>query len=105
MITHKDLVRARILVVKRAKRELPNHIAFDTKRSSVEAGLIVVGFDVDGTARFSNDLVSKHYERIRHACMAVNGPRPIDLFAAAISTGIIYGAQAERMKNESAQRI
>jgi hypothetical protein len=98
MIENKDLVRARSLVMRQADRQYPKLKSIDTTRASVEAGLMVVEFDVDGAMDFCKDIAGRNYERVRHCCIAINGPRPIQLFSAAIASGMVVGAQAERMR-------
>lgn len=55
------------------------------------------GFDVEGAIDFCDSIAGKNYFRVRNA-RAMPGPRSIQLFGAAIASGLIIGVQAERIK-------
>jgi hypothetical protein len=67
----------------------------DTTTPMVRLGLEVVEFDVSDTVRFAGEITSKNLYRIKVA----KGNYAIDLFTAAICSGITYGAAAERRRS------
>lgn len=94
MIRKGDLRKARVSVVREAKREFPGQKARDTTGPSIEAGLVVVNFDVYDTIMYCRDQARLNEHRISIA----NDELQIKLFGAAIASGIIIGARAERMR-------
>jgi hypothetical protein len=91
---YSDLRRARSSVIKQAGIKAPGRGSMDTMTPMVRVGLEVVEFDVEGTVRFASEITSKNLFRIKVA----KGNYAIDLFTAAICSGITYGAAVERRR-------
>lgn len=86
-----DLRRARQRVISESERRFTAK-SYDTTGPSIEAGLVVVNFDVEGALVFARELVTVNENRIARA---YENNYADGLFAAAISTGLIYGSEAE----------
>jgi hypothetical protein len=93
-IGYSDLKRARSSVIKRAGVLAPGAGSLDTTTPAVARGLEVVEFDVVGAVDFAAELTSKNLYRIKVA----KGSYAVNLFTAAICTGLIYGASAEQRR-------
>jgi len=93
-VNYSDLRRARSQVIKEAGVKAPGKGSMDTTGPMVRLGLEVVEFDVDGAVRFASELTSKNLYRIKVA----KGNYAIDLFTAAICSGLTYGAAVERRR-------
>lgn len=93
-ITYGDLRRARSSVLRQANRIAPGRKSLDTSTPMVKLGLEVVGFEVAGTLDFAREISSKNLHRISIA----KGNYSIDLFTAAICSGMTYGAAVERRR-------
>jgi hypothetical protein len=92
MIDYDDLETARGLVLKRAGRVFPGRRSLDAYTPTVEAGLIVVEFDVPSTMTFAREVMGENSDRILHA----RKKYALDLFVACYASGLTVGAQAER---------
>lgn len=93
-IGYGELRRARSSVIKQAGVLAPGRGSMDTMTPMVRLGLEVVEFDVSDTVRFAGEITGKNLFRIKVA----KGNYAIDLFTAAICSGITYGAAAERRR-------
>jgi hypothetical protein len=93
-VTYSDLKRARSVVIKQSRLRAPGEGSFDTMAPMIKRGLEVVEFEVPGTVEFASEITSKNLHRISIAQKRY----AIDLFAAAIMSGITYGAMAERRR-------
>ena len=93
-ITYSDLRRARSSVLRQSNRMAPGKKSMDTATPMIKLGLTVVEFDVAGTMEFAREITSKNLHRISIA----KGNYGIDLFTAAICSGITYGAAAEQRR-------
>ena len=93
-VTYSDLKRARSSVLRQAGRKNPGKGSMDTLTPMVKLGLTVVEFDVVGTMEFAREVTVKNLHRISIA----KGNYGIDLFTAAICSGITYGAAAEQRR-------
>lgn len=94
-VSYSDLRRARSAVIKQAKvKSIVGRGSMDTTGPMVSAGLVVVEFDVEGTTRFAREITGKNLYRISVA----KGNYAINLFTAAICSGMAYGAMAERRR-------
>ena len=93
-VTYRDLKRARSAVIKQSRLRAPGEGSMDTTTPMVRRGLEVVEFEVPGTAEFAREITSKNLYRISVA----KKNYAIDLFAAALMSGITYGAMAERRR-------
>lgn len=91
-VNYGDLRRARASVIRQAGAKAPGKGSMDTMAPMVRLGLEVVEFDVEGTVRFARELTGKNLYRISVA----KGNYAIDLFTAAICSGLTYGAAVER---------
>jgi hypothetical protein len=94
VIEYSDLRRARSSVIRQAGAKAPGRGSMDTTTPMVRLGLEVVEFDVSDTVQFAGEITSKNLYRIKVA----QGNYAIDLFTAAICSGITYGAAAERRR-------
>lgn len=95
MIEYADLRRARSSVIKQAGVKAPGKGSMDTMTPMVRLGLEVVEFDVSDTVRFASEITGKNLYRIKVA----KGNYAIDLFTAAICSGITYGAAVEQRRS------
>ena len=93
-ITYSDLRRARSSVLRQSNRMAPGKKSMDTATPMIKLGLTVVEFEVAGTMEFAREITSKNLHRISIA----KGNYGIDLFTAAICSGITYGAAAEQRR-------
>ena len=93
-ITYSDLRRARSSVLRQANRMAPGKKSMDTVTPMVKLGLEVVEFDVTNTFEFAREITVKNLHRISIA----KGNYGIDLFTAAICSGVTYGAAAEQRR-------
>jgi hypothetical protein len=93
-VTYSDLRRARSSVLRRAGRKAPGKGSMDTLTPMVKLGLEVVEFEVAGTMEFAREITSKNLHRISVA----QGNYAVNLFTAAIGSGIVYGAAAEQRR-------
>lgn len=66
----------------------------DTTGPMVKRGLEVVEFEVVGATDFAQEITSKNLHRISIA----KKQYAINLFAAALMSGLTYGAAAERRR-------
>jgi hypothetical protein len=94
-IGYSELRRARSNVIRQGGSLAPGKGSMDTMTPMVRLGLEVVEFDVEGAVRFASELTSKNLYRIKVA----KGNYAIDLFTAAICSGLTYGAAAERRRS------
>jgi hypothetical protein len=94
MVGYGELRRARSSVLRQAGVLAPGHGSKDTTTPMVRLGLEVVEFDIDGAVRFAREITSKNLYRVQVA----KGNYAIDLFTAAICSGLTYGAAAERRR-------
>jgi hypothetical protein len=90
-VNYGDLRRARSSVIKQAGVKNPGRGSMDTMTPMVKLGLEVVEFDVPDTVRFAEEITSKNLYRISVA----KGTYAVNLFTAALCSGISYGAMAE----------
>ena len=93
-VSYSDLKRARSSVLRQANRMAPGRKSLDTAAPMVKLGLTVVEFEIAGTLEFAREITSKNLHRISIA----KGNYGIDLFTAAICSGITYGAAAEQRR-------
>lgn len=93
-IGYSDLRRARSSVLRQAGRKAPGKGSMDTLTPMVKLGLEVVEFDVAGTMEFAREITVRNLHRISIA----KGNYGIDLFTAAICSGMTYGAAAEQRR-------
>jgi|SRR4051794_35787149 hypothetical protein len=93
-VRYADLRKARSRVIRQAGVNNPGKGSLDTTTPMVKAGLEVVEFDVMGATQFARELTSKNLYRISVA----KGQYSIDLFTAAICSGLAYGAMTERRR-------
>lgn len=93
-IGYSDLRRARNSVIKRAGVKAPGRGSMDTTTPMVRLGLEVVEFDVDGAVQFASEITSRNLYRISVA----KGNYAVNLFSAAMLSGMTYGAAAERRR-------
>lgn len=93
-VSYSDLRRARNAVIKRSNALHPGYGSMDTMTPMVKRGLEVVEFDVNGASKFARELTEKNLFRISVA----KGNYAIHLFSAALLSGMIYGAAAERRR-------
>src|SRR3954447_12574661 len=94
-VSYSDLRRARSAVIKQSNRKAPGRGSLDTTTPMVRRGLEVVEFDVIGASDFASEITSKNLYRISVA----KGTYAVSLFAAAICSGMTYGAMAERRRS------
>ena len=94
-VNYSDLRRARSHVMKQAGVLAPGKGSKDTTGPMVRLGLEVVEFDVSDTVRFASEITGKNLYRIKVA----KGNYAIDLFTAAICSGLTYGAASERRRS------
>lgn len=93
-VTYSDLKRARSSVIKQAGIKAPGRGSADTMTPMVKLGLQVVEFEVVGAVEFAEEVTSKNLYRISIA----KKQYAVNLFTAAICSGMIYGAMAERRR-------
>lgn len=93
-VTYSDLKRARSAVIREAGRKAPGKGSMDTTTPMVKLGLQVVEFEVVGAVEFAEEVTSKNLYRISIA----KKQYAVNLFTAAICSGMIYGAMAERRR-------
>lgn len=93
-VSYSDLKRARSAVIKQGRLRAPGEGSMDTTTPMIRRGLEVIEFDVSDTAQFAREITSKNLFRISIA----KKNYAIDLFAAAIMSGMTYGAMAERRR-------
>jgi hypothetical protein len=93
-IGYSDLKKARTAVIKQSRLRAPGAGSMDTTGPMVKRGLEVVEFEVAGATDFAQEITSKNLYRISIA----QKQYAIDLFAAAIMSGMTYGAMAERRR-------
>jgi hypothetical protein len=94
-IGYGELRRARSSVLKQSGVLAPGRGSMDTTTPMVRLGLEVVEFDVEGAVRFAGEITGKNLYRIKVA----KGNYAIDLFTAAICSGLSYGAAAEQRRS------
>lgn len=93
-VSYGDLRKARSAIFKQAGAKNPGHGSMDTMTPMVKLGLEVVQFEVEGAHRFAEEITSKNLFRISIA----KGNYAVMLFAAALQSGMAYGAMAERRR-------
>jgi hypothetical protein len=93
-ISYSDLRRARTAVIKRSNAKNPGHGSMDTMTPMVKLGLEVVEFDIDGANLFAREITEKNLYRISVA----KKEYAINLFTAAMLSGMAYGAAAEQRR-------
>ena len=93
-IGYSDLKQARTAVIKQSRLRAPGAGSMDTTGPMVARGLEVVEFEVVGTHEFAQEITSKNLFRISIA----KKQYAVDLFAAALMSGLTYGAMAERRR-------
>lgn len=77
-----------------ARRGLPSVKSLDTTEPSVHNGLNVMQFEVVGAIEFCREITMSNVQRIRIS----QKDYELQLFTAAIASGLSYGAMAERMR-------
>jgi len=93
-IGYSDLKRARTAVIKRSNAKNPGHGSMDTMTPMVKLGLEVVEFDIDGAHQFAREITERNLYRISIAKKEYG----INLFCAALMSGMTYGAAAEQRR-------
>lgn len=93
-VRYADLRRARQMVIKQAGVKNPGKGSLDTTTPMVKSGLEVVEFDVEGAVVFAREITEKNLYRISIA----KKQYAVDLFTAAICSGLTYGAMTERRR-------
>jgi hypothetical protein len=93
-VSYSDLRRARTAVIKQSRLRAPGEGSMDTTTPMVRRGLEVVEFDVPDTQQFALEITSKNLFRISIA----KKNYAIDLFAAALMSGLTYGSMVERRR-------
>ena len=93
-VRYADLRRARSAVIKQAGVKAPGKGSMDTTTPMVKLGLEVVEFDVIGATEFAKEITEKNLFRISIA----KKQYAVDLFTAALCSGMAYGAMAERRR-------
>jgi hypothetical protein len=93
-VNYSDLRRARSAVIKQAGIKAPGRGSMDTTTPMVRLGLEVVEFDVEDAIRFASEITSKNLYRISIA----KKDYAVNLFTAAIGSGLAYGSMAERRR-------
>ena len=98
-VGYRELRRARRRVIADAGAEKPGWGSMDSLTPAVKLGLEVVEFEVAGSVKFAREIAERHEFRINVA----TGDYAINLFSAAILSGVSYGAMAERTRHEQEQ--
>ena len=93
-VNYGDLKRARSAVIRQAGIKAPGKGSMDTTTPMVARGLEVVEFDVSDTVLFAREITSRNLYRISVA----KKNYAVNLFAAAMMSGMTYGAMAERRR-------
>jgi hypothetical protein len=94
-VGYRELKMARRHVLSDAKRKLPGMMALDTTGPNIEAGLVVMQFDPEGAQRFAQEVTNSNLYRVSIA----RKQYAVDLFAAAIMAGMVYGSRAEQERH------
>lgn len=90
MIGYQELDDARSEVMRLSRRRYSQYKALDTTGPSVEAGLLVVEFEVAGAREFAQEVMQANLLRIHES----RGSYRASLFAACYMSGMTTGAMA-----------
>lgn len=93
-VTYSDLKRARSAVIKEAGRKAPGQGSMDTMTPMVKLGLEVVQFEVVDAVQFAEEITRRNLYRISVA----KKEYAVNLFTAALCSGLSYGAMTERRR-------
>lgn len=96
-VGYRELRRARRAVIAQAGAMAPGWGSADSLTPMVKRGLEVVEFEVAGSVRFAHEIAERHEYRITVA----EGDYAVQLFGAAILSGVSYGAMTERQRKEA----